>query len=159
VTGIGYKNIITKNLVDDPLLMVDNMRYFQKISKEMYKFTMVRHDCSSAIMLCRVACLLSLPLIQDVAKLSQEKSEKLKAVVSGLRELQAKDQRISEEQRRNIYLQRELDKLKQERTRETWLLKNDLRNLEKSNTELQEQLKEQKKAHEGKSFARSSTFS
>jgi hypothetical protein len=30
------------------------MRYFQKISKEMYKFTLVRHDCSSTIMLCRV---------------------------------------------------------------------------------------------------------
>jgi hypothetical protein len=61
---------------------------------------------------CQVACLLSLPLIQDVAKLSQEKFEKLKAVESGLREIRAKDQRISEEQRRNIYLQRELDKLK-----------------------------------------------
>jgi hypothetical protein len=47
-----------------------------------------------------------------------------------------------------MYLQRELDKLKQERTRETWLLKNDLHNLEKSNSELQEQLKEQKKAHQ-----------
>jgi hypothetical protein len=83
----------------------------------MYQFTLVRYDCSSAIMLCRVACLLSLPLIQDVAKLSQEKSKKLKAFESGLRKLQAKDQRILEEQRRNIYLQRELDKLKQEWTR------------------------------------------
>jgi uncharacterized membrane protein len=55
-------------------------------------------------------------LMQDVAKLSQQKSEKLKAVVSGLQELRAKDQRISEEQQRNIYLQRELDKLKLERT-------------------------------------------
>jgi hypothetical protein len=119
VFGRGYKNIITKDLLDDPLLMIDNMRYFQKISKEMYKFTLVMHDCSSAIMLCRVACLLSLPLIQDVAKCSQEKSEKLKAVESGLRELEAKDQRISEEQRKNIYLQRELEKLKQERTQET----------------------------------------
>jgi uncharacterized membrane protein YcaP (DUF421 family) len=96
--------------------------------------------------------------MQDVAKLSQQKSEKLKAVVSGLQELQAKDQRISEEHQKNMYLQRELDKLKLERTRETWLLKNDLRNLEKSNAELQEQLKEQKKAHQGKSFACSSTF-
>jgi hypothetical protein len=57
-----------------------------------------------------------------------------------------------------MYLQRELDKLKQERTRETWLLKNDLCNLEKSNSELQEQLKEQKKAHQGKPFLHSSTF-
>jgi hypothetical protein len=77
-----------------------------------------------------------------VAKRSQEKSEKLKAVEIGLRELQVKDQRISEELRKNIYLQRKLDKLKQERTRETWLLNNDLHNLEKSNSELQEQLKE-----------------
>jgi hypothetical protein len=80
--------------------------------------------------------------MQDVAKLSQRKSENLKAVVSGLQELQAKDQRISEEQQKNIYLQRELNKLKLEQTRETWLLKNDLRNLEKANSKLQEQLKE-----------------
>jgi hypothetical protein len=97
--------------------------------------------------------------MQNVAKLSQEKSEKLKAVVSGLQELQAKDQRISEEHRKNMYLQRELDKLKQEHKRETWLLKNDFCNLEKSNSELQEQLKEQKKAHQGKPFLPSSTFS
>jgi hypothetical protein len=76
--------------------------------------------------------------MQDMAKLSQQKSEKLKAVVSSLQELRAKDQRISEEDRKNMYLQRKLDKLKQERTRETWLLKNDLRNLEKSNSKLQE---------------------
>jgi hypothetical protein len=54
MSGRGYKNIITKDLLDDPLLTVDNIRYFQKISKEMYKFTLVRHDCSSSIMLCRV---------------------------------------------------------------------------------------------------------
>jgi hypothetical protein len=73
-----------------------------------------------------------------VAKHSQEKSEKLKAVESGLQELQAKDRCIEEELRKNIYLRKELDKLKQERTRETWLLKNDILNLEKSNSELQE---------------------
>jgi hypothetical protein len=44
--------------------------------------------------------------------------------------------------------------LKQERTRETWLLKNDLRNLEKANSEL----KEQKKAHQGKPLLPPSTF-
>jgi hypothetical protein len=54
MSGRGFKNIITKDLLDDPLLTVDNMRYFQKISKEMYKFTLVRHDCSSAIMLYQV---------------------------------------------------------------------------------------------------------
>jgi hypothetical protein len=45
------------------------------------------------------------------------------------------EKRISDEKTKNCYLQRELDMLKHERTRETWLLKNDLRNLE-------EQLKE-----------------
>jgi predicted RNase H-like nuclease (RuvC/YqgF family) len=94
-----------------------------------------------------------------VANRSQEISEKLKAVESGLQELQAKDQRIKEELRENIYLHMELDKLKQEQIRETWLLKNDIRNLEKSNSELQDQRKEQKKAHQGKSFPCSSTFS
>jgi hypothetical protein len=81
--------------------------------------------------------------MQNWIKHSQKKTEKLKAVVSGHQELAAKDKRISEELTKNIYLRRELDKLKQERTRETWLLKNNLRNLE-------EQLKEQKKAYQGK---------
>jgi hypothetical protein len=118
----------------------------------------VRHDYSSAIILYRVACLSRSPYA-GCGQTLQQKSKKLKAVVSGLQELQAKDQRTSEEQQKNIYLQRELDKLKLERTRETWILKNDLRNLEKANSELQEQLKEQKKAHQGKSFLPSSTFS
>jgi hypothetical protein len=76
------------------------------------------------------------PLMQDVIKHSQKKTEKLKAVMSGHQELTAKKKRISEELTKNIYLQRELDKLKLERTRETWLLKNDLRNLEKANSKL-----------------------
>jgi hypothetical protein len=53
---------------------------------------------------------------------------------------------ISNEKTKNCYLQRELDMLKQEWTREIWLLKNDLHNLE-------EQLKEQKKAHQGRPFS------
>jgi hypothetical protein len=83
------------------------------------------------------------PLMQNVIMHSQKKAEKLKVVVSGHQELAAKEKCIFEELTKNCYLQRELDKVKQERTRETWLLKNDLRNLE-------EQLKEQKKAHPGK---------
>jgi hypothetical protein len=98
------------------------------------------------------------PLMQDVIKHSQKKTEKLKAVMSGHQELAAKEKHIFEELTKNIYLQRELDKLKQEWTRETWLLKNDLRNLEKANSKLQEQLKEQKKAHQGKPSLPSSTF-
>jgi hypothetical protein len=76
------------------------------------------------------------PLMQDVIKNSQKKTEKLKAVVSGHQELAAKEKRIFEERTKNIYLQRELAKLKLEQTRETWLLKNDLCNLEKANSKL-----------------------
>jgi hypothetical protein len=64
--------------------------------------------------------------MQNVITQSEKKSDKLKAVVSGHQELAAKDKRISEEIMKNCYLQRELDTLKHERTRETWLLKNDL---------------------------------
>jgi small-conductance mechanosensitive channel len=144
----GYQNIITTDLVDDPMLTDDNIKTFKKASKELYDFTLVRHDYSSASIRCRVACL-NLPLMQNVIKHSQKKTKKLKAVVSGHQELAAKDKRISEELTKNIYLRRELDKLKQEQTREMWLLKNNLRNLE-------EQLKEQKKAHRGKPLLPSS---
>jgi predicted nucleic acid-binding Zn-ribbon protein len=109
------------------------------------------------------------PFVQHVITKSQKKSEKLRAVVSDARELAALNKRISEEKTKNCYLQRELDMLKQERTRETWLLKNDLKNMEKANSELQQQLKEQqaeyqeqlkaeKKAHQGKLSLPSSTF-
>jgi hypothetical protein len=91
-------------------------------------------------------------------KHSQKKTKKLKAVMSGHQELAVKEKLISKEKTKNIYLQRELDKLKLEQTRETWLLKNDLRNLEKANSKLQKQLKEQKKLHQGKPFLPSSTF-
>jgi hypothetical protein len=77
--GRGLENIVTNDLLDDPLLSVFS-------------------------------------LMQDVARCSQEKSKKLKAVESGLRELQAKDRHIEEEIRKNIDLRKELDKLKQERT-------------------------------------------
>jgi hypothetical protein len=80
--------------------------------------------------------------MQNVITHSYKKSKKLKAVVSRHEKLATKDKRISEELTKNIYLRRETDKLKQERTRETWFLKNDLRNLEKANSELQEQLEE-----------------
>jgi hypothetical protein len=67
-------------------------------------------------------------------------------VVCGHRELADKDKCIFEEQMKNSYLRREIDMLKQERTRETWLLKNDLHNLE-------ERLKEEKKVHQGRPFS------
>jgi hypothetical protein len=78
--------------------------------------------------------------------------------VSGHQELAALDKRISDEKTKNCYLQRELDMLKQERTRETWLLRNDLQNLKEQQAVHQEQLKEQKKAHQGKPSLPSGTF-
>jgi hypothetical protein len=60
---------------------------------------------------CQVACLSHSPYA-GCGQTLPRKFEKLKAVVSGLQELRAKDQRISEEHRKNMYLQRELDKLK-----------------------------------------------
>jgi hypothetical protein len=109
------------------------------------------------------------PFAQHVITQSQKKSEKLRAVVSDARELAALDERISEEKTKNCYLRRELDIVKQERTRETWLLKNDLKNLEEANSGLQEQLKEQqakyqeqlkeeRKAHQGRPPLPSSNF-
>jgi predicted nucleic acid-binding Zn-ribbon protein len=83
------------------------------------------------------------PFAQHVITNSQKKSEKLSAVVSDARELAALDKRVFEEITKNCYLQRELDMLKHERTRETWLLKNDLKNLKKANSKLQQQLKKQ----------------
>jgi hypothetical protein len=90
--------------------------------------------------------------------------------VNDAKELAALDKRITEKKMKNCYLQRELDILKQERTREVRLLKNDLKNLEGANSELQKQLKEQqaeyqeqlkleKKAHQGRPLPPSSTFS
>jgi DNA polymerase III delta prime subunit len=109
------------------------------------------------------------PVAQHVITKSQKKSEKLRAVVSDAQELAALDKRVSDEITKRNYLQRELDILKQERTRETWLLKNDLKNLEEANSELQQQLKKQqaeyqeqlkaeKKAHQGRPSLPSSTF-
>jgi hypothetical protein len=109
------------------------------------------------------------PVAQHVITKPQKKSENLGAVVNDAKELAALDKRISEEKTKNCYLRRELDILKQERTRETRLLKNDLKNLEEANSELQKQLKDQqaeyqeqlkleKKAHQGRPPLPSSTF-
>jgi hypothetical protein len=62
VAGRGYQNVITTDLVDDPILTDDNIGYFKKISKELYNFTLVRHDYSSASIRCRVICLNLPPL-------------------------------------------------------------------------------------------------
>jgi hypothetical protein len=51
----GYQNIITTDLVDDPMLTDSNIRTFKKAYKELYDFAMVRRDDSSACIRSRVA--------------------------------------------------------------------------------------------------------
>jgi hypothetical protein len=44
----GYKNVINTDLVDDPMLTVENIKTFKRTFKELYDFSMVRPEyCSS----------------------------------------------------------------------------------------------------------------
>jgi hypothetical protein len=56
-----YQNVITTDLVDDPMLTASNIKTFKRAYKELYDYAMVRRDNSSACMRCRMACL-NLPL-------------------------------------------------------------------------------------------------
>jgi hypothetical protein len=55
MAGLGYQNIITTDLVDDPILTDNNIRTFKKAYKELYDFAMVRRGDSSACIRCQVA--------------------------------------------------------------------------------------------------------
>jgi hypothetical protein len=52
MAGPGYHNIITTDLVDDPMLTDSNIRTFKKAYKELYDFAMVRRGDSSACIRC-----------------------------------------------------------------------------------------------------------
>jgi hypothetical protein len=60
--GPRYQNVITTDLVDDPLLTVGNIKTFKKAYKELYDFAMVRLAYFSACIHCRVALPQSPPL-------------------------------------------------------------------------------------------------
>jgi hypothetical protein len=64
MAGPGYQNVITIDLVDDPMLMASNIKTFKRAYKELYDYAMVRRDNSSACMRCRMACL-NLPLYAE----------------------------------------------------------------------------------------------
>jgi hypothetical protein len=64
MVGPGYQNVITTDLVDDLMLTASNIKTFKEAYEELYDFAMVRHDCSSACIRCRVACL-NLPLYAE----------------------------------------------------------------------------------------------
>jgi hypothetical protein len=60
--GPGYKNVINIDLVDDPMLTVDNIKAFKKAYKELYDFAMVRPEYLSICPHCRVVLTQSPPL-------------------------------------------------------------------------------------------------
>jgi hypothetical protein len=64
MAGLGYQNIITIDLVNDPMLTDNNIKTFKRAYKELYDFAMVRRDYSSACIRYRVACL-NLPLYAE----------------------------------------------------------------------------------------------
>jgi hypothetical protein len=41
MAGPGYENVITTDLVDDPMLTANNIKTFKKVYKELYDFAMV----------------------------------------------------------------------------------------------------------------------
>jgi hypothetical protein len=54
---LWYQNVITTDLVDDPMLTAGNIKTFKNAFKELYDFAMVRSKYFSACIHCRVACL------------------------------------------------------------------------------------------------------
>jgi hypothetical protein len=62
-----------------------------------------------------------------MANQSRMKSDKLRALEDGLRQLQAKDRQIEEQIHKRVEVQHQLDEIKLEHTREVWLLKQEIK--------------------------------
>jgi hypothetical protein len=60
--GPRYQDVITTDLVDDPMLTASNIKTFKKAYKDLYDFAMVRPAYFSACIHCRVALPQSPPL-------------------------------------------------------------------------------------------------
>jgi hypothetical protein len=88
--------------------------------------------------------------MQNVITHSQKKSEKLKVVVSGHQELAALEKRISNEKMKNCYLEKANSELQEQLEVQRKAHQEQLEEQEKAH---QEQLKDQKEAHQGKPFA------
>jgi nitrate reductase cytochrome c-type subunit len=88
--------------------------------------------------------------MQDVITDSQKKSEKLQEVASDHQELTALEKRVDDERMKNLCLERANSELQQQ-------LEEQKRVLEAQKSAHQEQLKEQKKAHQAKPLIPSST--
>ncbi|XP_039787116.1 uncharacterized protein LOC120653432 [Panicum virgatum] len=114
---------IKTELLDDPSVSNVTLKDFQRTFKDMYKY------------------------IMTMANRSREKSDVLKTVEEGSHQLLAKDEKIRKKIFEHVELHNELDKLKAERTREVWLLNQEIINLTKDNCQLGERLKAANKAH------------
>lgn len=143
-------------MIDDPKLSKENLKLLQETFKDLYQFTRVSNCLSPSnsfffnFLLCNQFVLCCECILQTLAKRSQEKSDKLKFIEDSHRQLQEKDHRISQEIYKRVELRNELEELKREQTRETWLLQKDISNLEKERAELLEKNKSISRAHKGK---------
>jgi regulator of replication initiation timing len=88
--------------------------------------------------------------MQNVISHSQKKSEKLKTVVGSHQELVALEKHVDDKKTKNLHLEKANSKLRRQ-------LKEQRRVLEAQKNAHQEQLKEQKKVHQGKPLLPSST--
>jgi hypothetical protein len=68
-----------------------------------------------------------------LANQSRLKSDKLRPIEDGLHQLQAKNRQIEEQIHKRIEVQHQLDEIKLKHTREVWLLKKEIQNLEEKN--------------------------
>jgi hypothetical protein len=75
MAGCGYQNIITTDLVDDPMLTDHNIKTFKKAYKELYDFAPVRYDYPCASIRWRVACLNLPPYAECDHALAKEDRE------------------------------------------------------------------------------------
>jgi hypothetical protein len=65
MAGPGYQNVITTDLVDDPMLTASNIKTFKRAYKELYDYAMVRRDNSSLVRVVEWLVLIS-PSMQNV---------------------------------------------------------------------------------------------
>jgi hypothetical protein len=88
--------------------------------------------------------------MQDVITDSEKKSEKLREVVSDHQEFAALERRVDDERTKSLHLKKANSELQQQ-------LEEQKKALEEQKNTHQEQLKEQKKAHQGKPLLALST--
>jgi len=94
-----------------------------------------------------------------MANRSIVKSQKLKTTIDGDRIVQEKERQLGQKTMEYLEIRNKLEKIKLERTREAWLLKKEIENLEKDKQALEQKSqslemknKELRKKHQGNSL-------